>query len=300
MADEGYVTAGDGVRVYFRAAGTDPRVVLVPNGMHLVDEFARLARDRTLVFADLRNRGRSDAQSAAEGRGLGVRQDVEDMRAIAIHLGAESVDVIGHSVQGLIAGVFAMTYPSHVSRVVQIGPMAANPDTEYPAGLSNRDAVFAQVMNALATLQAERANHEPEAFCRMVWAVLNPLYVTDPANADRIRWSRCELPNERGAMRYFMEHTMPSIRALNLTAEQFARVTAPVLIVHGNLDRSAPYGGGREWALRLPNARLLTVTGAGHAPWIEAPDLVFRAIDVFLRGAWPAEAEQVAPTRFTA
>jgi pimeloyl-ACP methyl ester carboxylesterase len=44
----------------------------------------------------------------------------------------------------------------------------------------------------------------------------------------------------------------------------------------------------------LPNARLLTVTGAGHAPWIEAPDLVFRAIDVFLRGAWPAEAEQVA------
>jgi pimeloyl-ACP methyl ester carboxylesterase len=87
---------------------------------------------------------------------------------------------------------------------------------------------------------------------------------------------------------------MPSIRALNLTAEHFVRVTAPVLIVHGNLDRSAPYGGGREWASRLPNARLLTVTGAGHAPWIEAPDLVFRAIDVFLRGAWPAEAEQLA------
>ena len=69
--------------------------------------------------------------------------------------------------------------------------------------------------------------------------------------------------------------------------------TAPVLIVHGTRDRSAPYGGGREWALLLPDARLVTVEDSAHAPWIEAPDLVFDSLNTFLDGAWPEAAERV-------
>ena len=38
-----------------------------------------------------------------------------------------------------------------------------------------------------------------------------------------------------------------------------ARVRAPVLTIHGTWDRNAPYAGGREWALTLPDARLITV-----------------------------------------
>ena len=73
-----------------------------------------------------------------------------------------------------------------------------------------------------------------------------------------------------------------------------------MLIVHGDKDRSAPYGGGREWAMTFPNARLVTVEGAGHAPWIESPERVLPAITGFLDGSWPAEAEHVTsvvPTR---
>jgi len=43
----------------------------------------------------------------------------------------------------------------------------------------------------------------------------------------------------------------------------------------------------------LPNARLLTVENAAHAPWIEAPDKVFGAIDTFLDGTWPEAAEKL-------
>ena len=86
---------------------------------------------------------------------------------------------------------------------------------------------------------------------------------------------------------------MPSIRSLKLTAEDFAKATAPVLTVHGTKDRNAPYGGGRDWAALLPNARLLTVPNAAHTPWIEAPDLVFKSIDTFLNGAWPDAAESM-------
>jgi hypothetical protein len=43
----------------------------------------------------------------------------------------------------------------------------------------------------------------------------------------------------------------------------------------------------------LPGARLITVAGAAHFPWIEAPELVFSSVDTFLRGKWPMQAERI-------
>jgi pimeloyl-ACP methyl ester carboxylesterase len=42
--------------------------------------------------------------------------------------------------------------------------------------------------------------------------------------------------------------------------------------------------------MMLPDARLLTVENAAHAPWIEAPDVVQPAIQEFLDGRWPDRA----------
>ena len=58
-------------------------------------------------------------------------------------------------------------------------------------------------------------------------------------------------------------------------------------------DRSAPYGGAREWGLLLPDARLVTFEQVSHALWIEAPEKVFGAIDTFLCGSWPQDSENV-------
>jgi pimeloyl-ACP methyl ester carboxylesterase len=94
-------------------------------------------------------------------------------------------------------------------------------------------------------------------------------------------------------MKYWTEVIMPSIQNLRLTAEDFAKVKALVLTIHGTKDRSAPYGGGREWALSLPNVRLLTIENAAHAPWIEAPEEVFGALQTFLDGMWPTRAHKI-------
>ena len=198
------------------------------------------------------------------------------MRAVALQLTAAPVDVIGHSFAGLLAVLYAKAWPQGVRRIVLIGPLGPHPDREYPPSLMNRDETFARVMRELGTLLPQRAAWAPEEFCEKVWAVLGALYVTNPGDAGRIRWGRCGLENERNGMRYFQEVTLPSIRALALTADDLGAIGVPVLVVHGTKDRSAPYGGGREWAMMLPNARLLTIEGGGHAPWIEAPERVLR------------------------
>jgi pimeloyl-ACP methyl ester carboxylesterase len=92
-------------------------------------------------------------------------------------------------------------------------------------------------------------------------------------------------------MRYWNDSIFPSIKELKF--EDVSKAQAPVLTIHGIKDRSALYGGGREWAMMLPNARLVSVENAGHAPWVEAPESVFGAIREFFGGTWPEGSEKV-------
>ncbi len=290
---EGYVTTEDGVRLFFQTLGHRPQMVVIPNGIYLFDDFKPLAERRTLITYDLRNRGLSDAVGETSSPKRGIQADVDDLEAVRRHFGIDRLDVIGHSHMGLMVILYAMKYPAHVERVVQVGPTGPHPGKQYPAHLTGADDTLREVLGRLAQLQKERGSTDPKELCRKFWSVLRLLYVANPADADRIDWGRCDLPNELNFLKYWNESILPSIQSLRLTAEEVAKVQTPVLTIHGTRDRSAPYGGGREWALLLPNARLVTVENAAHAPWIEAPETVFGAIGAFLDGTWPEAARKV-------
>jgi pimeloyl-ACP methyl ester carboxylesterase len=292
--EDGFITTPDGVRLYFQKLGAGAQTVLVPNGICYVDELARFAAQRTLLFFDLRNRGRSDTVADEARLERGVLNDVDDVDAVRRHAGADRVDLIGHSYVGATVVLYAKTHPAHVNRVVQIGPLQPFHGRQYPPHLTCVDETFRRVMAGLAGLERDRATTDPVEFCRRVWAVLDPLYVTDPADVHKLPpCHRCELPNERNLMKYLRGTIMPSLQRLDLKPGDFAEVSAPVLTIHGTHDRSAPYGGGREWAVELPNARLLSIEGGGHAPWIESPQHVWTSIETFLTGAWPTGAAVV-------
>jgi proline iminopeptidase len=280
---EGYVTTDDGLRLWFQTVGSGPQVVVLPNGFHLLEDFSCLAPGRTLVFYDVRNRGRSETVTDPAKLARGIHNDVDDLDAIRRHIGLDRLNLIGHSYMGLMVVLYAMKYPLHVDRIVQIGAMGPYPDKSYSADLTNADPVPREVFAKLGELQKGRASYDPEEFCRKFSSILRVIYVTDPKDADRIRWDRCDLANERSFMPYWTGAILPSIQSLSLTAEDFAKVKAPVLTVHGTKDRSAPYGGGRDWASLLPNARLLSLEDAGHAPWIEKGPALFDGIETILR-----------------
>jgi proline iminopeptidase len=261
--------------------------------VYLSDAFARLADGRTLIFCDPRNRGCSDRvtdRSKVEG---GVHHDVNDFDAIRRHFGLDRVSLIGHSYMGVVVVLYAMKFSAHADRIIQIGPMGPDATHHYPSRLANADDTLATVLARLGELQEQRQLLNAVEFCRKFWATLRPLYVLDPADADRLGWEPCGLPNEMSFMKPWTEHVLPSIERLQLTPDDFATVRAPVLTIHGLKDRSSAYGGGRDWALRLPDARLVTVERAAHVPWIEEPALVFDAIETFLDGDWPRTAEKV-------
>jgi len=89
-----------------------------------------------------------------------------------------------------------------------------------------------------------------------------------------------------------MQNNMESMKKIDIGPD-VPKITMPVLTIHGTKDRNAPYGGGREWAMKLPNARLVTVTGGAHASWLDDPVTVFTSLREFLRGNWPASSEKI-------
>jgi proline iminopeptidase len=296
---EGYITTDDGIRLFFQKLGSGQKTVIIPSAIRssssgnvsrsfLFHDFKDLADGRTLIFYDLRNCGRSDHVSDRAKLKRGIHHDVDDLEAVRRHFEIPQVDVIGHSYLGMMVILYAMKCPAHVNRVVQIGPAQPFFGKQYPAHLTGADATLLEVSTKLAHLQKESESEDPKELRNKWWSLMRVLYVADPADADKINWSFDE-----NMMKHLKENIFPSIQSLNLSAEEVAKANAPVLTIHGTKDRQAPYGGGREWALMLLNARLVTVENAAHLPWIEAPERVFSSIKTFLDGTWPEAAHKV-------
>jgi pimeloyl-ACP methyl ester carboxylesterase len=281
---------GDGLRLAAKSAGSGPVQVLVPNGAYFLAALAPVWVRHPAVAVDLRNRGGSDPVADTARLARGVLNDVDDLEAARTQLGLERMDLVAHSYVGVVAVLYAIAHPGRVRRLVLLSPAPPDP-AACPA--PPPDATMTRVFTRLAELQQTPPPGDAEARCRAIWAVLKDLYVADPALAAPVAaWGRCHLPNERSFMGYWATHVEPSLRRAAPSDAALGRVTCPVLVVHGTADRSAPYEGGRAWARRLPDARLLALEGAAHAPWIERP-AVIAAIRDFLDGTWPEAAVAV-------
>ena len=289
---EGYVKTEGGIQLFVQALGTGSRLVVIPNATYMFADFKYLADERAIAFYDLRNRGRSEHISDESRITGGVHNDVEDLEAVRRHFDVETVDVIGHSYLGMVVALYAMKYPTHVNRLVMIGSVQPLMETQYPAHLTGADATMAEVSAKLSELQKEVQSLGEDELGRRMWSLMRQLYVADPENADKINWDVADLPNESlvRLMKYYNNHILPSMQRVKLTSEDFARITVPVLIIHGKRDRQAPYGGAQDWAKMLPNARLITIENGAHLPWIESPEIVFSSIKTFFEGEWPDEA----------
>jgi pimeloyl-ACP methyl ester carboxylesterase len=64
--------------------------------------------------------------------------------------------------------------------------------------------------------------------------------------------------------------------------DELGRVTVPTLVIWGAEDHFVPIEDGKDYAAKIPGARLVVVPGSGHAPMIEKPDAVLAAMEPFI------------------
>ncbi len=293
----GFLPTHDGSRLFYRKLGRGPQTVIIPGGFLFGDAFDHLAgQQRTVIFYDMRNRGASDRiEDAAK---LTMEADVRDLETVRRHFGLKKFVPVGYSYLGFMVVLHAKDHPQHVERIVQLGPVPRQWDTKFPEQLTNRDVtqiIPDEVWNPLQELKKQGYDKlHPQDYCEKRYQVLRVMLVGDPKNADKIPNS-CHLSNEWPVNfdRHLEAHFVGSVQKLKVTKEDVQKVSAPVLTIHGTKDRNAAYGARREWALTLPDARLVTVKGAAHQSWADAPELVFDSLRTFLEGKWPAAAEKI-------
>ena len=289
-ASEGDITTPDGATLHYRKIGDGRTTLIAPLGFILHDDFRQLADLATVITYDPRNRGRSSHLD--EVNTLTIQQDVQDLETVRRHFNVDKFVPAGFSYFGIVVAMYAMDHPEHVARIIQLGPAPMKYGTRYAKNLMNEDDPAAkQWHDVFAQKHEGMSQHD---LCVVQEKALFESLLGDAAHASRMR-SACALENEWPASldRHF-RHLFPTIMQLSLTPADIAKVTMPVLTIHGTKDRNAAYGAGREWALTLPNARLVTVEGAAHASWVDDPLTVFAAIREFLRGSWPLGSEKVA------
>ena len=112
----------NGVRLHYVTEGSGPLILFLhgfPEFWYAWrDQLAEFGRDHTAVAVDMRGYNLSSKPDAVEAYRLPVL--VEDIRALADHLGAERFVLVGHDWGAGVAWMFAAMHPERLDRLVII------------------------------------------------------------------------------------------------------------------------------------------------------------------------------------
>lgn len=289
---EGFVTAADGVKIYYVEKGSGKDVLVVPVALYLEDLLAPLAEDRRVIFYDPRHRGRSGAGDLENAT---LDRQIADLETLRAELGLEKMMLLGWSGLGMEMAAYAIRHPDRVTRLVQIGavPPAASIMREAggDARASRVDRAAVEALDARAEAGAFEGAAQEE-YCRERNRLTLPASFADPAFVDQVP-DVCVHENEWPENLWpFFGAYLPSFGEYDWR-DELNDLDIPRLVIHGKED-GIPVAGAYAWAAGYPDARLIVVSPAGHFPFIEKRDEVMSAVETFLDGAWPETAQIVA------
>jgi pimeloyl-ACP methyl ester carboxylesterase len=247
-----------------------PTVILVHGGPGSYDHsyfkpsFGHLTANAQVVYLDLRDHGRSAWGDPANWT---FETCADDVRLFCDALGIAKPVVLGHSMGGFVAILYAARHPGHAGALVLQSTMARFDLERLADGFRQ---VAGDEVAALARRDYSGHPVGPDQWGR-VFAAFGPSVPTEEDLGRRIRNSELGGPG------------MDRVRALNLV-EQLAHITCPTLVCVGELDPVTPVSAASEIIDGLPAGigRLAIIAGAGHFPWLDAPDPYWALLSEFL------------------
>ncbi len=193
--------------------------------------------------------------------------------------GRGPVHLFGNSMGGAIAILLAARRPDLVRTLTLVSP--AVPDLRPRTG-SDALMPLLLVPGASGLIERRLATMDPAARVRQVLelcygdpSLVPPQRLAEAAEDARRRvgqpWAMTAFTR---SLRGLVAAYLPGARSLWRVA---ASITAPTLIVWGNLDRLVNVAMAPRTAEAIPNARLLVLPGVGHVAQMEDPTSVARA-----------------------
>lgn len=293
--DEGHVVVSPNLRLFYRWVGEGPQTVVILAECLLWPDLEPLAKGRRLLFCDTRHRGRSDRVEDLSL--ISIDADIADIESITSTLGVETFSLIGWSYLGVVAALYAMRHPHQIERLIMGGnlpPRRTPPDKETvakrTAAAEERAREFHDEVERLRKEKVDET--DPTRFRRAAMMAELANRMGNTSALLRMRATPWELENEWSEhanahldqIRRSFPKVIAEYRALSLKT--------PTLVMFGS-EENTPIPAKPDWAGQHVDTRLLVLHGAGHLPWLDAPEAFFAGADEFLSGGWPAEATPI-------
>jgi pimeloyl-ACP methyl ester carboxylesterase/DNA-binding CsgD family transcriptional regulator len=263
-----FARATDGVTVGYQVFGQGPVLVWLPSLSNIVAQwrvpalraaYESLARHLTVVLYDGRGTGSSDRR--IDLADLGVDAHLRDLAAVLDDAGIQHASLLGyyHSVTTAIA--YAARRPDRVDRMVLFGGSPRLREVMGPA----------QTQALLSLVDQD-------------WGLF-----ADAAATAWLGWDAAS--SGRWAAESFRTATTAPVakawfgaaRDIDVTAE-VERVRAPTLVLHRQSEQQMPVEVSRRLADRLPDARLVELSGTTPTLFIEDQATDLRLVTDFVTG----------------
>lgn len=274
-----YAMSGD-LHVAYRVLGDGPiDLLMLSNGTTISIDARddephwrrfehRLASFTRLIRYDPRGLGLSDP--LLPGSLPTLEQWVQDAAAVLDAVGSERATLCGAATGGLVAMLFAATFPERTSAQVLIHGFARLAQApEYPAGVP--EALLDDLLDGLTDPERD---HDPIDDIRL----MAPSLAGDVAFRDW--WRRA---GRRGA-------SPASARAMHSTAFKadlravLPTIRTPTLLLHRVDSHFLSIEFSRYLAEHLPDARLVKLPGRDHLPFAGDSESIIQEVEEFLTG----------------
>ena len=284
----------NGIRLHYVSSGQGKLIMFVHGFPEFWFEWQKqlieFGRDYQAVAPDMRGYNLSDKPSDIEK--YHVKDLIEDLRALAEHLGHEKIIMVGHDWGGAVAWSVAIRHPELLEKLIIIN--SPHPAVFARELLNNPDQQKAsQYMLMLRSADAERVLSENN-FARLTDVLVQFGSKWEMSEEHRIKyieaWSQ---PGAlTGSLNYYRASPLypPTSKSdedqistiLNLPKEMLA-VKVPTLVIWGEQDRALLTGNLDGLEEYIEDLKVKRIPDGTHWVMHEQPELVNALIRDFIK-----------------
>lgn len=266
---DGQFVTIEGRRIHYVMRGSGPDLVLIHGASGSLRDFTfglvdRLAQEYRVIAFDRPGLGHSDPIPDTS-----LAAQVRVLKAAATALGAPRPIVLGQSYGGSVALAWAL------SGGPQALVLVSAPSLPWPGKLDPWYRATASLPGQMILVPLASA-FVPQSY---VTNAVNAVFAPDPVPSGYDAWLGTELTLRRASLATNAAQVNALRDELVAMEPRYASLTLPIELIHGTEDTIVPLAiHSGPLAMRLPNARLTTIPGAGHMPHHAHADVVIAAI----------------------
>jgi len=260
-------------------SGAGTPLVLVNGGpgfdhtyLHVSQAWDTLGKKRRVVMYDQRGTGRSIGNHS--GQTFTLKDQIDDLEALRVHLGTEQIDLLGHSWGGYLVMAYSAAHPERIAHLFIVD--SAAPQWKdilflfkevFPDVTERRDAFgFAEEMGDQKAIDGELREYfkmlfysteKRDAFIAALPASVYKRDVNKAVNSDVERFD-----------------LNPEIRKFKF----------PVMVITGRFDMNVAPLVAYKIHQAIAGSKFRVFEHSGHLPFYEESDAFVQAVEEFLAG----------------